>query len=192
MNSMWGFGGVLFYYYNAGSDEWIPFQGCYFNGYASDNSIANGVITYVPVTVTKTNVENKIIRKFKGYRTEVNIDIINILAGDTLSLSNLFYRYQYYLDNDINIGIRVNCDSSATGVGGIMIEDVLLDSSISMKDIHKVEIGQRLSLKFIKEDLISTIPTTSRDRTDSQYNIVDENDDAILDESSNNIIIQMY
>ena len=190
MNSIWGFGGVKFYV-DEGND-YGPVANFY--GNSSINSTADGRIIYKPIYIRKENISNKIIEKFLGYRVEIEIEILNILPNDGTQLSQLITALNnVYSHETYRLGINVNRKSDDSG--GIFYSDMVLMGDISFEQLHKLEIGQKIKLKFARKAMIGSISTMVRDRTVNSYNLVDENGDKIWDENADNdneILIQNY
>lgn len=182
MNTVWCYGGVIFKWYYGGS--WQTMQDVDFYGSDSTHSVADAIITYKPEYVrANTAITREIREKFLGYRPEISIEFLNILPDDGESIKEFFIFLSNFYGN-YNLGVQVNVDSA--GDGGVFFPNIKLDSDISLKPLHKLEIGQTMKLKFIGSELSANISSITGDS--AEFYIFDENDNYIVDENSNKII----
>ena len=180
MNSIWGYGGVEFH----------PSTGttAKFTGGGNNTSVADAVITYIPIFIRKENIDRKIIEKFLGYRVEVEVEILNILDNDATHFGYLLTALNGLNDGTKTLSLIVNTDPQ--GGSGIQITDVALTSDVSFEQIHKLEIGQTIKLKFAKKELMPSMSTYARGDTDSEWQFDGEGDVLIWDGSGDTIMIR--
>lgn len=177
MNSIWGYGGVKFQL--TGEELTASFY-----GQTANNSVADARIVYKPVFIRKENISRGIVQKFLGYRVEVEVEILNILSSDYISLRHLVTILNYANRWDFQYSIRVN---TGDGSDGILIDNITLISDISFEQLHKLEIGQKIKLKFTKKELVPSMSTLARG--DEEYEWVDELNDTLLDENGDKLMI---
>jgi len=182
MITVWDFGGVKFYWDLPGSG-WTS-AAVDFYGSDANHSVADGVFKYVPQYLQDTNVDHDIVSKFLGYRAELTIELLNIKANDGSAIANFFAALNVYYDT-YELGAKVNVDT--TGDGGVWVENLMLTSDISMININRLEIGQRLTLKFVAKELTQSIPTITSNST--QYDLIFNTDDALF--NTDNAVIFM-
>jgi len=180
MNSLWGFGGIVFYVYNNG---WAPVASD-FIGSDIAHSVANGIIDYKRESIRKTNVDRELKELLLGFRPEINIELLNVKSGDANAIKVLFTVLNYYLTSR-RFAIKINVTPS--GSGGVMIEDVLLSSNIKMEALHKLEIGQRLKMKWIGKYLTQSIPTVMSDS--ASHNLLFNTDNAMF--NTDNAVVRV-
>ena len=154
--SLWGFGGVNF----TTATESVEFP----------HGI--GQVTYKKVAIKAENINREIVEKFLGYRVTISVELTNIHENDYTLFRTLFAM--------INSGDAITI--FPRGADGIWITDVLLDSDVTFTDLHLLEIGQTLKLKFINKDLVLNLSTFAN--VDDSSNLTDENSIDITDENS--------
>mgnify|MGYP005624685069 FL=1 len=180
MNSVWGYGGISFKFAVSGTYE----ASASFYGQSVSNSTADAKITYKPIYLRKENIDRKIVEKFLGNRVEIEVELLNILASDYSQIRVLIGFFNRISESETMLSLRVN---TTDGTDGLFIEDVALMSDISFDQLHKLEIGQKIKLKFAKKELVQSISNMTREDT-IDY-MIDETSDYIIDENGDKIII---
>ena len=145
MKSILGYGGVKII--GEGGDA-------SFYGQSVDNSTAELKITYKPEFIKATNINRKIVSKFLGFRISINIDLINICQNDYIEFRYLWDLLSTENCGDDNISLQLN---TTDGTDGITIDGVILSSSVSIDQLHRLEIGQSVKLKFDKKELVHDV-----------------------------------
>jgi len=146
VTSLWGFGGVRFASNQTYSD-------------AVEFPYAKGTLSFVPVFLKRENINRKLIYKLKGYRVSCSIELTNVLADDYAKFQSLFG-----IINNLGESGTITINPAYESTAELFLAyDMILDSDISLKQIHWTECAQTLKLEFIKPELEQNIPTITND-----------------------------
>ncbi len=169
MTSIWGFGGVKF----QKSGNTATFY--------DTTSTGVGTISYEPVYIRKTNIDNKIISRLLGYRAEIEVELTNIKSGDYAEFQTLLGMLNDCISSTAQETIEVT--PRYADIEADLSFTCILDSDITMKDLHRLEIGQTLKLKFIAIDLETYVSQLAGTGSQDTYTFIvnDEGTDKDLE-----------
>jgi len=149
---------------------------------------SNAKVFYQEIKTKKTNINNEIITKKKGYRIKISVELYNVKTGDSEEFQKLI--------NMVNDSFPVTIypfyheDEGALIADNLKIDNCILDSDFSMEDLTGKGYFQRVKLTFIKKDLVDVIPKNVNYIEYQQF--IDNNDNMIITETGDSIIFKDY
>jgi len=130
MKSIWGYGSVKFVT----------------DSHSVEFPTGIGQITYKKISIKVENINRDIIEKVLGYRVMISVELTNLLEDDYLLFSDLL--------TILNSGEEITIYPQGEG---IFVTDVMLDSDVTFNQLHLLEIGQTIKLKFTNKDLVTSL-----------------------------------
>jgi len=164
-----GFGGIRFAY----------------GDYTATFSYSFGQVSYEPEFDRITNANRKIYSRFAGFRPTVECRLISAEDDMYIQVQNLINIINSSLA--ANAGITIYPEYSSTNNNNLTLTGMLYNSDFKLEDIVKREGIQGLSLEFIADELIDSIPLFANSGI---YLWVDESDNQFVDESGNTFIFE--
>lgn len=143
------------------------------------NSI--GYIDFVEEYNEYTTISGYFKRASKGYRAEIEVEIYNVCADDWISVRTLFENISYTKQAGLPMWIRPRYD--ADGYSDSLEFVVELVSNITLEDIAKTPVGQKITLVFRAVERSFALPTNTNDVT--LVNWTDQNGTTYNDQSAN-------
>ncbi len=149
---------------------WLGFGGCKFekDGITATFSGGVGKFTFTPIQKIYDTVNHDLSSRLKGYRLTFEIsELINIDSDDYVQYQNLalILTAMINADEQETLVLTPRDDSSITP----LLYTCILTSNVSAQDLHRVNTGQKLNLKFSCIYMQSCIPATFGDTLTGDY-----------------------
>lgn len=112
-------------------------------------STGSGTVTFTPEYQQYTNLTGGYTRRFNGWRVSLEVLLYNLDSSDAARFATL-----NAILNEEACDIRPRSKDSS----GFLVTGCLLDSTVKFTDLAQFECGQSLTLKFVKKDLLPTLP----------------------------------
>lgn len=146
--------------------------------YTTEFTTSYGNLSFERVDVRNTTIDGKVIVHHKGWRAVIETELINASAADAAKLATLASLIGQSQDQAEALTIYPRYTS--TDAGSQLSYSCFLDSDFSPEDIANVDVGQTIKLRWISEDLLTTLPTNYSNIEESYTMSADTSDDYIM------------
>ena len=164
---LFGFGGVRLT--GAGIDCVLPY--------------ATGSMSFEPVNIVNTTINNVQRYTFMGYRVRIGIEAVNTTEGNDFDEFLKLVAIFNAMNSDIPITVYPYYDATKDNLSYICRSN----STFNPEQIDRVQVGQRINLEFESVELINWLPSL----TSSQIwrHLTTQDIKYVTDQSGNKIIV---